>query len=229
MRVLLVIGDLVTGERISSALKRIKYDVDWIRDMSELERVLAAAMYSVVLIDIGSPACSGIELIRESRSAGCQVPVLAMTADDEVSTRVEAFDAGVDDYITLPFHDEELVARIRAVVRRMAGYAQSNLVCGSVSLDLRTRRLSYNGHSETLSVREFCLMQSFLQKPVSLRSREQLQKYLYGSDCDRESNVLDVLIFSLRRKFGASMIRNIHGLGWVIGSAQGSPSPRRVT
>ncbi len=217
MRVLLAVDDLRVGQRIFSTLRRVKYDVDWIRDAGETAHALATETYSVVVIDIGAAQCAGVELIRESRASGCLAPIVAIASHDALHMRLEAFDAGIDDYLCLPFETSELVARIVAVVRRMAGYAQSTLVYGSVSLDLRTRQLSYNGHSEPLPPREFSLMQTLFRKPISVLSRDALQRQLYGEDYPPDSKAVDVLILSLRKKFGASMIQNIRGLGWVLG------------
>ena len=220
MRVLLVEEDIEVGEGLITALEDAKYRTDWVRDASEGRRALDSTIHTVALVDIGSPGSDGVDLIRDSLLIGSSVPLLVISASDDPGKRVEALDAGADDVITKPMHVRELIARIQAVVRRKAGYASSQMVSGSVTLDLKSRALSFGGRSGTLSAGEFCLMQRLFEHPRAIVSRQELQKRLYGRESEGASNAVDVLIFTLRRKFGSSLIRNVRGLGWALGETE---------
>jgi DNA-binding response OmpR family regulator len=158
----------------------------------------------------------GIELLRKARGAGNPVPVLILTAQDDLDVRVEGLDLGADDYLLKPFQLPELLARIRAVLRRKAGYAVSRLGNDKVNLDLDKRTLTCNGVCAVLPAREFALMHALLERPGTIFSRGQLEDRLYSWGKEVESNALDVLIHSVRKKFGASVIRNVRGLGWTV-------------
>jgi two-component system OmpR family response regulator len=216
MRVLLVEDDLQIGQSLLRALKDADYSVDWVRDGIAGRDALANAEYTVVLLDLGLPGLSGIELLKASRAAGNAVPVLILTARDDLDSRVQGLDVGADDYLLKPFDVPELLARIRAVLRRKAGYASSRLGDDSLALDLDKRTLTCNGATTVLSAREFALMLAFLERPGTILSREQLEDRLYGWGKEVESNAVDVLIHSVRKKFGVSVIRNVRGLGWTV-------------
>jgi len=216
MRVLLVEDDLQIGQSLLRALQDADYSVDWVRDGTAGSAAIAAAEYTVVLLDLGLPGMSGIDLLKASRAAGNKVPVLILTARDELEARVQGLDVGADDYILKPFDVPELLARIRAVLRRKAGYAVSRLGDDSFNLDLDKRTLCFNGVTSVLSAREFALMLAFLERPGTILSRDQLEDRLYGWGKEVESNAVDVLIHSVRKKFGQSVIRNVRGLGWTV-------------
>jgi two-component system, OmpR family, response regulator len=216
MRVLLVEDDLQIGQSLLRALQDADYSVDWVRDGTAGSAAIAAAEYTVVLLDLGLPGMSGIDLLKTSRAAGNKVPVLILTARDELEARVQGLDVGADDYILKPFDVPELLARIRAVLRRKAGYAVSRLGDDSFNLDLDKRTLCCNGVTSVLSAREFALMLAFLERPGTILSRDQLEDRLYGWGKEVESNAVDVLIHSVRKKFGQSVIRNVRGLGWTV-------------
>ena len=158
----------------------------------------------------------GIELLKTARGAGNTVPVLILTARDDLEARVQGLDVGADDYVLKPFDVPELMARMRAVLRRKAGYASSRLGDDALNLDLDKRTLCCNGVSSVLSAREFALMLAFLERPGTILSRDQLEDKLYGWGKEVESNAVDVLIHSVRKKFGQSVIRNVRGLGWTV-------------
>lgn len=216
MRVLLVEDDLQIGQSLLHALKDANYSVDWVRDGAAGWRAIGAAEYTVVLLDLGLPKMGGFELLRQARNAGNEVPVLILTARDDLDTRVQGLDIGADDYLLKPFQVPELLARIRAVLRRKAGHAVSCLGTETVNLDLDKRALTCNGVTSVLSAREFALMHAFLERPGTILSREQLEDKLYGWGREVESNAVDVLIHSVRKKFGTSVIRNVRGLGWTV-------------
>lgn len=216
MRVLLVEDDLQIGQSLMRALQDADYSVDWVRDGNAGSAAIAAAQYTVVLLDLGLPGMSGIELLRSARAAGNTVPVLILTARDDLEARVQGLDVGADDYVLKPFDVPELMARMRAVLRRKAGYASSRLGDDALNLDLDKRTLCCNGVSSVLSAREFALMLAFLERPGTILSRDQLEDKLYGWGKEVESNAVDVLIHSVRKKFGQSVIRNVRGLGWTV-------------
>jgi two-component system OmpR family response regulator len=180
------------------------------------QEALAASSYTLVLLDLGLPRMSGIDVLRSMRAAGNQTPLLILTANDDLDTRVRGLDAGADDFVPKPFEVPELMARIRAVIRRKAGYATSLLGDDAIQLNMDTRRLTVNGHAETLSAREYALMLALLERPGTILSRGQLEEKIYGWGEQVESNAIDVLIYSVRKKFGASVVRNVRGLGWTV-------------
>jgi two-component system, OmpR family, response regulator len=216
MRALLVEDDLQIGQSLMRALKDVGYGVDWVRDGVAGREAMAAADYTVVLLDLGLPGLSGIELLRSARSRGNTVPVLILTALDELDSRIEGLDIGADDYVVKPFEVGELLARIRAVLRRKAGYAVSRLGDDTISLNLDQRTLSFGGKEAMLSAREFALMHALLEHPGTIFSRAQIEDKLYAWGKEVESNAVDVLIHSVRKKFGQGVIRNVRGLGWTV-------------
>jgi two-component system, OmpR family, response regulator len=224
MRVLLIEDDLQIGQSLMRALKDADYSVDWVREGVAGHRALEAAEYTVVLLDLGLPGMNGIELLRAARTSGNRVPVLILTAQDALDTRVEGLDLGADDYVLKPFEVPELLARIRAVLRRNAGCAVSRLGDESIALDLDKRTLTCNGVTSVLSAREFALMHAFLERPGTILSRNQLEDRLYGWGKEVESNAVDVLIHSVRKKFGGAVITNVRGLGWTV-MLSGAPNP----
>lgn len=216
MRVLLVEDDLQIGQSLLRALQDAHYSVDWVRDGASGWRAISAAEYTVVLLDLGLPKMSGIDLLKQARAAGNEAPVLILTARDDLEARVQGLDIGADDYLLKPFQVPELLARIRAVLRRKAGHAISRLGNDALSLDMDKRTLACNGVSSVLSAREFALMHAFLERPGTILSREQLEDRLYGWGKEVESNAVDVIIHAVRKKFGATVIRNVRGLGWTV-------------
>ncbi|SAL26880.1 response regulator transcription factor [Caballeronia humi] len=216
MRILLIEDDVQIGTSLMRALKDADYAVDWVRDGTAGSTAIAAASYTVVLLDLGLPGMTGIELLRQARAAGNAVPVVILTARDDLETRVQGLDVGADDYVLKPFDVPELLARIRAVLRRKAGYAVSRLGNDTLNLNLDERTLTCSGTTAALSAREFALMLALLERPGTIFSREQLEDKLYGWGKEIESNALDVLIHSVRKKFGNSVIRNVRGLGWTV-------------
>lgn len=222
MRILLIEDDVQIGASLMRALKDANYAVDWVRDGHAGREAMDAAEYTVVLLDLGLPGMSGIELLKRARDAGNETPVLILTARDDLDTRVQGLDIGADDYLLKPFDMPELLARIRAVLRRRAGHATSRLGDDSISLNLDQRTLTCGATSGVLSAREFALMHALLERPGTIFSRDQLEDKLYGWGKEVESNAVDVLIHSVRKKFGASVIRNVRGLGWTVVLGQGA-------
>jgi two-component system, OmpR family, response regulator len=229
MRVLLIEDDLHTGQSLLRALKDAGYSVDWVRDGEAGRRAISAAYYTFVMLGIGLPDAGGIDVLRMIRAAGDDVPVLILAAREDLETRVCSLDVGADDCLLKPLEVREELARIRAILRRKAGYATSRIGGEALGLDLATRQLYCNGAASTLSVREFALMHAYLERPGAILLRDQLEGRLYGWGKEVESNVVDVLIHSMRKKFGQSLIRNIRGLGWtVMPGDQGRDIPAHV-
>jgi two-component system, OmpR family, response regulator len=216
MRILLVEDDLLIGQSLMHALKDADYAVDWVRDGPSGRDAMAAASYTAVLLDLGLPGMSGIELLKSARANGIAVPVLILTARDDLDTRVLGLDIGADDYLVKPFAVREVLARLRAVLRRKAGYAVSVLGDKTLHLNLDTRALTHGEIEAVLSAREFALMHALLERPGTIFSRVQLEDRLYGWGKEVESNAVDVLIHSVRKKFGLAVIHNVRGLGWTV-------------
>jgi two-component system OmpR family response regulator len=216
MRVLLVEEDLQIGESLLRALKGADCSVDWVRDGKAGSVAINTAYYAVVLLDLDLSGAGSLDLLRSLRAAGNDVPVVILTALDDLETRVRSLDVGADDCVLKLIEVRELLARIRAVLRRKAGYATSRIGGESLNLDLNKRLLCCNGVASSLSAREFALMHAFLERPGMVLSRGQLEDRLYGWGKEVESNAIDVLIHAMRKKFGQSLIRNVRGMGWTV-------------
>ena len=216
MRILLVEDDLMIGEAVSVALKDAAYAVDWVKDGATSDRVLENVEYQAVLLDLGLPKRDGLEVLRRLRQAGNTVPVIVITARDSVDDRIKGLDFGADDYLVKPFNLNEMLARLRAIIRRQGGQATPLLTNGKVTLDLATRQARCGDVMEVLSAREFALLQALLLRPGTILSRTELEERLYGWNEEVESNAVDFLIHSVRKKLGAHLIKNIRGAGWMV-------------
>jgi len=218
MRLLLAEDDTMIGEAVRAGLRRDGFAVDWVQDGKAAEAALATCSYDLLLLDLGLPRKQGLAVLRELRGRGDTLPVLVLTARDEVSDRVAGLDAGADDYLVKPFDLEELAARVRAVLRRKGGRASAVIEHGGVRLDPATHEVQRDGVPLTLSPREFALLQTLLERPGRILSRAQLEERLYGWGEEVGSNVVEVHIHALRRKLGADFIRNVRGVGYRVPS-----------
>lgn len=216
MRALLAEDDGMIGEAVVSALKDASYAVDWVRDGEAACEALATHAYDIVLLDLGLPGKDGLDVLRLSRSQGAVTPVLVITARDAIDDRILGLDAGADDYIVKPFDIGELLARMRAVVRRKAGSPHPILSNGRIDLDPATHEVSFDGAPVRLTAREFALLRALLLRPGAILSRGELEDRIYGWGEEVESNAVEFLIHSLRRKLGADAIRNVRGVGWLV-------------
>ena len=221
MRVLLVEDDPMIGSAVQAALKDASYAADWVKDGSAALTALAAQHYDLVLLDLGLPGRDGLDVLRTLRSRESALPVLVVTARDAVDDRVAGLDAGADDYILKPFEISELLARMRAVLRRHGGVATPVLTSALLTLDPATREASTHGQPPVqLSNREFALLHALLhalmQRPGAILSRADLEDRVYGWGEEVESNAIEYLIHSLRKKLGSEAIRNIRGAGWMV-------------
>jgi len=216
MRMLLVEDDMMIGESLRKGLRREGHAVDWIRDGAAAEVALATEQYELVLLDLGLPRRDGFQVLEGLRGRRSRVPVLILTARDAVSERVKGLDLGADDYLVKPFSLEELAARIRAVMRRHAGRAESVVSHGAFTLDPSTRKVTYRGRPVAVSAREFSLLQALLDRPGVPLSRPQLEERLYGWGEEIASNAVEVHVHNLRKKLGEGAIRTVHGVGYAV-------------
>lgn len=216
MRLLLVEDDPMIGASVQSGLRQEGYTVDWVRDGAAAELAIANGVYELLLLDLGLPGKSGLELLAGLRKKGVAMPVLVITARDSVADRVKGLDAGADDYLVKPFDLDELSARIRALMRRQVGRASPVIEHGPLSLNPATHEVALNGSPVSLSGREFTLLHALLEQPGVPLSRAQLEERIYGWNEEIESNAVEVYIHSLRRKLGAEWIRNVRGVGYRV-------------
>jgi len=217
MRVLLVEDDPMIGEAIQHALKDAAYAVDWIRDGQQALTSLACQHYDLVLLDLGLPGKDGLDVLAIIRAQANQLPLLIITARDGLDNCLLGLDGGADDYLPKPFQMAELLARMRAVIRRKNGTATPVLGNGIVSLDPATKEASVNGGSAILlSHREFSLLHALLARPGAILSRSELEDRIYGWGEEVESNAVEYLIHALRRKLGSEIIKNVRGAGWMV-------------
>lgn len=216
MRLLLVEDDIMIGESLAHALRGGGYAIDWVQDGVTAEESLEVSSYALVLLDLGLPGQSGLDLLRKIRRRRDKTPVLIITARDTVSDRVQGLDGGADDYLVKPFALEEIEARIRALLRRSVGQADPLLRAGDLVLDPVTKELSRNDIRLTLSAREYALMFALMERPGKVLSRAELEERLYGWNEEVSSNTVEVHIHQIRKKLGNSVIRNIRGLGYSV-------------
>ncbi|CAG9173616.1 MULTISPECIES: response regulator [Cupriavidus] len=233
MRVLLVEDDAMIGDSVKLALRQEGFAVDWVQDG---EAGLAAgtptggsggadegACYDLILLDLGLPRRSGLDVLRALRARGVSTPVLILTARDAIADRVAGLNAGADDYLVKPFDLQELAARMHALARRAEGRAEPILSYGAISLNPATREVTLNGEPVHLSAREFSLLSALMARPGKVWSVAQLQERLYSWDDEVGSNTVEVYIHALRKKFGAALIRNIRGVGYVMPRLEEGP------
>jgi two-component system OmpR family response regulator len=216
MKVLLVEDDWMIGETVRDALKDASYAVDWVQDGRQALNALGIHPYDAVLLDLGLPRVDGINVLAAIRSSDNVVAVLIITARDAVADRIRGLDSGADDYVIKPFEMSELLARLRAVARRRSGTASPVMTNGVLSLDPATREAQSTGAPIRLSAREFALMEALLIRPGAILSRAELEDRIYGWNEEVESNAVEFLIHSLRRKLGTDTIKNVRGVGWMV-------------
>jgi two-component system OmpR family response regulator len=220
VRILLIEDDRMIGEALSVTLHDAAYAVDWVQDGESGLQTLANEEHQAVLLDLGLPGRSGLEVLRKLRAGGNKLPVIIITARDTVEDRIKGLDLGADDYLVKPFDVNELLARMRAVIRRQGGQAASVLTNGKASLDPSTREARCGDSVEILSAREFALLHALLLRPGAILTRTELEERIYGWNEEVESNAVDFLIHSVRKKLGASVIKNVRGAGWMVEKPQ---------
>lgn len=216
MRVLLIEDDRMVGAAVEQALKDAAYAVDWVTDGETALLVAESEAYELALLDLGLPKADGQAVLRRLRALGRKLPVIIVTARDGVDDRIDGLDLGADDYLVKPFEIRELLARMRAVLRREGSGAPALLTNGALKLDPVTREASFLDQSAPLTAREFALMQALLMRPGTILSRGELERQIYGWNEEVESNAVEFLIHGLRKKLGSAAIRNVRGVGWMV-------------
>lgn len=216
MRVLLIEDDRMIGAALKQALKDTAYAVDWVMDGESGVAAFDSETYDVVLLDLGLPKSDGREVLKQIRTSGRKQPVIVVTARDALDDRIEGLDLGADDYLSKPFEIRELLARMRAVLRRQGAGASPILTNGELSLDPATHEASRGNSAVILPAREFALLQALLSYPGKILSRAELERQIYGWNEEVESNAVEFLIHSIRRKIGSDAIRNVRGVGWMV-------------
>ena len=216
MRILLVEDDTMIGESVRDLLQAEHYAVDWVKDGELADAALQTQTYDLILLDLGLPRRDGLSVLRALRARKDRTPVLIATARDGVQQRVEGLDAGADDYVLKPYDLDELLARIRALVRRAAGRAEPTYEHNGVNINPATREVMAAGKPVLLSAREWAILEPLIARPGRVLSRTQLEEKLYGWKDEINSNVVEVYIHGLRRKLGADLIQNIRGVGYLV-------------
>ena len=216
MRLLLVEDDAMIGEIVLQVLRGEHYAVDWVRDGPMADEALKSEQYDLVLLDLGLPRRDGLEVLRALRSRRNTVPVLVATARDAVDDRIAGLDAGADDYVVKPYDTDELLARVRALLRRSAGRGEPVFEHKGVSLNPATREATLNGLPVSLSAREWAVLEPLLARPGVVLSRAQLEEKLFSWKDDVSSNAVEVYIHGVRKKLGADLIHTVRGLGYVV-------------
>lgn len=217
MRILLVEDDALLGDGIHAGLKLADHATDWVRDGEAARMALLDHPYDACVLDLGLPKCDGLGVLKELRDRGSLLPVLILTARDSSSDKIAGLDAGADDYLTKPFDLQELLARLRALVRRAAGEARPTLEHAGVVLDPASKQVTFNGLPVAVSAREYAMLDDLLRHKSHLRTRAQLEESLYAWGEETGSNTVEVYVHHLRRKFGADFIRTVRGLGYQLG------------
>lgn len=206
----------MVGAAVAQALKDAAYAVDWVRDGQTAIEAARSETYDLTLLDLGLPDPDGTQVLREFRRMDRQLPVIIVTARDAIDDRIQGLDLGADDYIVKPFEIRELLARMRAILRRQGSGSSAILSNGAISLDPATREVVHDGGVVYLTAREFALLQALMLRPGSILSRTDLERHIYGWNEEVESNAVEFLIHSIRKKLGASSIRNVRGVGWMV-------------
>src|ERR1700747_1386399 len=216
MRVLLIEDDRMIGNAMQQALKDAAYAVDWVTCAETAVHAAQNESYELALLDLGLPKADGREVLRRLRTLGRRLPVIIVTARDGVDDRIKGLDLGADDSLVKRFEIRELLARMRAVLRREGSGSPPLLSNGQLSLDPATREAAFLRESGPLTAREFALLRALLARPGTVLSRSELERQIYGWNEEVESNAIEYLIHTIRKKLGAKAIRHVRGMGWVV-------------
>ena len=216
MRLLVVEDDPDLNRQLVSALTDAGYVVDSAKDGEEGHYLGETEPYDAVILDLGLPVLDGVSVLEKWRRNDKKMPVLILTARDRWSDKVQGFDAGADDYVAKPFHMEEVLARVRALLRRSAGHATSEIACGPLLLDTKSARVTVDGNAIKLTSLEFRLLAYLMHHKGKVISRTELVEHLYDQDFDRDSNTIEVFVGRLRKKLGVDVLRTVRGMGYCV-------------
>ena len=218
MRILLVEDDKMIAEAVSNGLKTARYAVDWVNNGNTAEQALNSQQYDLVLLDLGLPGQDGLQVLKHLRQEKNNTPVLIVTARDDLDSRLAGLDGGADDYIIKPFDLSELLARIRAVLRRQSGQSTPLLSNGAITLNPTNYQVTLADQPMPieLSNKEFAILQALMTRPGIIHSRADLEDKIYAWGDEVESNAIDFLIHALRKKIGKEYIKNVRGVGWLV-------------
>ena len=219
MRILLVEDEPTLRAQLREALEAAAYAVDEANNGRDAHFLGDTETFDAVVLDLGLPVLDGLTVLKRWRDAGRTMPVLIVTARDNWSEKVAGIDAGADDYLTKPFHWEELLARLRALIRRAAGQASPVLRCGDLQLDTRSGRVTLGGQPITLTSHEFKVLDYLMHRPGAVVSRAELTEHIYAQDFDRDSNTIEVFVGRLRKKLPSGLIETVRGLGYRLVAA----------
>jgi two-component system OmpR family response regulator len=228
VRLLVVEDDRTLNKQIVTALEQAGYAVDAAMDGEEGQFLGETEPYDAIILDLGLPKVDGVSVLTAWRREGRKTPVIILTARDRWSDKVQGFDAGADDYVTKPFHMEELLARVRALLRRSAGHATSEISCGPVKLDTRSGRVAVDGNPVKLTSHEYRLLSYLMHHMGRIVSRGELTEHLYDQDFDRDSNTIEVFIGRLRKKLGVDIIQTVRGLGYLLDATQATQAQTKT-
>jgi DNA-binding response OmpR family regulator len=218
MRLLLVEDDEMLGASLKKALEHYAYGVDWVTDGEAAMFALSDSPYAAAVVDVNLPKFSGLDVIRDARRRKNMIPILLLTARDLPQQKVEGLDAGADDYLVKPFDLDELLARIRALVRRSAGRAETLLRSGSLALDPAASTLTKDGAPVLLTAKEFRTLKLLMERTGKFVTKTDIEYALYSADDAAESNTVEVTIYNLRKKLGSEVIQTVRGVGYRIGT-----------
>ena len=222
MRILLVEDDPSLGQGLSTALRRGAFAVDWVQDGAAGLFAIRDDTFDLVVLDLGLPRMDGIDVIRQIRADGNPVPILVLSARERPADRTQGLDVGADDYLGKPFDTAELLARVRALIRRSAGRAQPTLEAGPLQLDPTSLAARWHGRNLDLTRREFALLRLLMEQRGRPMARDAIQRHLYGWNEDVASNAVDVHVHALRRKLDPAAIRTVRGIGYALGDLAGA-------
>lgn len=220
MRILLVEDDDLLGDGVFHGLKQYGYTVDWLKDGLSAEHAVKTDQFDAVILDLGLPKRSGLEVLTYMRKNKINTPVLILTAKETVEDRIQGLDSGADDYLVKPFDLDELCARLRAIQRRKSDRSKPVIELDGLVVDPASHQVTYKGQELTLSRREYVLLLKFIESPGTVLSRDYLTQSLYGWDGDVDSNTLEVHVHNLRKKISSDFIKTIRGIGYVAGSPE---------
>jgi len=216
MRVLIAEDDPDLARQLTKALSEAGYTVDHAPDGEEAHFLGGTEPYDAIVLDLGLPVVDGVTVLRRWREESKDTPVLILTARDQWSEKVAGFDAGADDYVTKPFHMEEVIARLRALIRRAAGQASPEMVCGPLRVDTRSGRAAVDGNPVKLTANEFKVLAYLMHHQGKVVSRTELTEHIYQQDFDRDSNTIEVFVGRLRKKLELDLIQTVRGLGYRL-------------